>query len=95
MIKLQGDIEDLFKLDDYLNLYNRAFNKKLKSSALSGTGPLVKRIARKENLDRFDHGKPADVLLRHRDEILPNLSEDSLKNFETIFSEINATLPTN
>ena len=93
--QIQGDIEDLFKLDDYLNLYNRAFNKKLKSSALSGTGPLVKRIARKENLDRFDHGKPADVLLRHRDEILPNLSEDSLKNFETIFSEINATLPTN
>lgn len=87
-----GDIEDLFSADDYLSLYNKAFGKKLKASDLSGTDPLVRRIARKEKIDRFDHGKPADMLLRHRDDMLSALSEGTLANFEAIFSSINATL---
>ena len=87
-----GDIEDLFSEDDYLKLYNEAFGKTLKTSDLSGSDPLVRRIARKEQVDRFDHGKPAEVLLRHRDKFLPTLSDVTLKNFESIFSIINKTL---
>lgn len=87
-----GDIEDLFSVDDYLNLYNSAFDKNLKGSDLSGTDPLVKRIGRKENVNRFDHGKPARVLLRHQTEILPNLSAETLSKFENAFSIINKTL---
>ena len=87
-----GDIEDLFATDDYLKMYNRAFGKSLKSSDLTGTDPLVKRIARNEKLSRFDHGKPADWLLRHRDELLPSLSDETLDNFEKLFVSINATL---
>lgn len=87
-----GDIEDLFATEDYLKMYNKAFGKRLKSSELTGTDPLVKRITRKENLDRFDHGKPADWLLRHRDELLPSLSDETLDNFEKLFVSINATL---
>jgi len=87
-----GDIEDLFTPEDYLKLYNKAFGKKHKPSDLTGTDPLVRRIARKEKLDRFDHGKPADILLRHRDDMLSALSDDTLANFGALFSQINATL---
>ena len=87
-----GDIEDLFTPEDYLKLYNKAFGKKLKPSDLTGTDPLVRRIARNEKLNRFDHGKPADIFLRHRDDMLSALSDDTLANFGVLFSQINATL---
>ena len=87
-----GDIEDLFTPEDYLKLYNKAFGKKLKPSDLTGTDPLVRRIARKEKLNRFDHGKPADIFLRHRDDMLSAFSDDTLANFGALFSQINATL---
>jgi len=89
----QADIEDVFTVDDYLSLYNLAFGKSLQPGDLTGTDPLVYRIARKEGVDRFDHGRPADILLRHRDELLPKLSEDTLSRFEGLFERINATLP--
>jgi hypothetical protein len=50
------------------------------------------RIARAEGSDGFDHGRPADVLLRKRDEILPKLSQETLTRFERLFERINSTL---
>jgi len=90
----EADIEDLFSVDEYLGLYNAAFGTSVKTSDLSGNGPLVKRIARHLSVDRFDHGKPADVLLRTRDKFLPKLSSDTLSRFEKLFERINKTLPT-
>ncbi len=86
-----GDIEDVFDVEDYLALYNKAFEKELKASNLKGNDPIVKRIARKKGGD-FHHGKPADMLLRHRNEFLPTFSDHTLNNFETCFSMINQTL---
>jgi energy-coupling factor transporter ATP-binding protein EcfA2 len=87
-----GDIEDLFEVDEYLDLYNKAFNKTLKAGDLKGTDPIAGRIARHEGVERFDHGRPADVLLRERDSILLQLSEETLKRFESLFERINNTL---
>ena len=87
-----GDIEDLFTPEDYLKIYNASFGKNLNASQITGDDTLVKRIARVEGIRRFDHGKPADWLLRHRDEMLPAFSGESLGNFEKLFSEVNATL---
>ena len=87
-----GDIEDLFTPQDYLKMYNGAFQKNYTPSKLKGTDPLVRKIARKEGVSRFDHGKPADWLLRHRDEVLSSLSDETQRNFEKLFSSINATL---
>lgn len=89
-----GDIEDLFEVDEYLALYNKAFSKALKASDLQGNDPIVARIARYEGVDRFDHGRPADVLLREREAILTTLSEETLKRFENLFARINKTLGT-
>lgn len=85
-----GDVEDLFEEDEYLALYNKAFGKKLKD--LKGNEPIVARIARHEEVERFDHGRPADVFLRDRDTVLGKLSEDTLKRFESLFERINKTL---
>lgn len=87
-----GDIEDLFEVSEYLDLYNKAFKKSIKEKDLSGTDPIVARIARHENVDRFEHGRPADVLLRERDAVTSKLSEETLKRFEGLFERINKTL---
>ena len=87
-----GDIEDLFEVAEYLVLYNKAFGKTLKEKDLKGTAPIVARIARSEGVERFDHGRPADVLLREREGILSKLGEATLKRFEDLFARINKTL---
>jgi hypothetical protein len=87
-----GDIEDLFEVDEYLDLYNKAFNKTIKTGDLKGTDPIVGRIARHEGVERFDHGRPADVLLHEREAILLKLSEETLNRFESLFERINNTL---
>ena len=87
-----GDIEDLFTVSEYLELYNKAFGAQLTVQQLTGTDPIVCRIARHLGVERFDHGRPADVLLRERDRILPTLSNGTLERFEKLFERINKTL---
>jgi len=89
-----ADIEDLFEETEYLSLYNVAFGKSWKPQDLQGTDSIVARIARKEGVDRFDHGRPADVLLRDRDKVLATLSAATFKRFEGLFGRINKTLGT-
>jgi len=87
-----SDIEDLFTVDDYLSLYNIAFNKKLKASELTGNDPIVRRISRAEGVDRYNHDAPADALLRDRAKLVGTLSEQTLSNFESLFIRVNSTL---
>ncbi len=87
-----GDIEDLFEEDEYLDLYNRAFGKTIKAKDLKGDDPIAARIARLEGVERFDHGRPADVLLRERDAVLSKLTDKTLLRFESLFERINRTL---
>ncbi|MBN9673737.1 ATP-dependent nuclease [Roseibium aggregatum] len=87
-----ADIEDLFGKDDYVALYNAAFGKKLKAADLTGTDPIVRQIARKEGVDRYDHNAPAEVLLRERARRVATLSEETLDAFEALFKRINETL---
>ncbi|MGB7125611.1 MAG: hypothetical protein WBD42_02110, partial [Methylovirgula sp.] len=89
-----ADIEDFFTVEEYLSLYNKAFGKSLKSSDITGGDGIISRIARHENVERYDHGRPADVLLRERDAVLVTLSDKTLKRFETLFERINNTLGT-
>ncbi|MHB8869590.1 MAG: AAA family ATPase [Thermoleophilia bacterium] len=88
-----ADVEDLFSPDDYLNFFNVAMETSFALSALTGTDPIVRRLARAMGVDRFDHGRPADSFLRRRDQILPQLSTVTLDHFEALFSRVNSTLP--
>jgi len=87
-----GDIEDLFEEDEYLKLYNKAFGGSIKSADLNGNDPIVARIARAEGVERFNHGGPADVLLREREAILTTICEKTFQRFQDLFSRINKTL---
>lgn len=91
--RAEADIEDLFAVSDYLALFNAAFGQSLSDSDLDGNDPIVRRIARKIGVDRFDHGKPADRFLRTRDQVLPTLSGKTCDNFEKLFERINRSLP--
>jgi len=87
-----ADIEDLFAVEDYLDLFNRAFGKNISGVDLKGDDQIVLQIARHQGIDRFDHGKPAELLLRQRPELLPKISEETLTNFEKFFERINSTM---
>ncbi len=86
-----ADIEDAFNTKDYLSLYNETFKSKLVSTDLTGNDGIVARIERKIGA-KYDHGKPADFMLRNRDKFLKNISEETLTNFAKIFEAINKTL---
>lgn len=89
--KARADIEDLFTVEEYLRLYNNAFSASLKPSDLAGDGPVVKRIEQKAG--PFDHGRPAEVLLREPEPFLGSLGESTLERFEKLFDLVNETLP--
>ncbi|OGR11071.1 MAG: hypothetical protein A2341_12075 [Deltaproteobacteria bacterium RIFOXYB12_FULL_58_9] len=92
LARKSGDIEDLFEEGEYLELYNQAFGKTIGVGELKGNDPIAARIARHEGVSRYDHGRPADVLLRERDTVLAKLSDATLKRFEDLFKRINGTL---
>jgi hypothetical protein len=88
-----ADIEDLFDVDDYLQLYNASFNAAIKASDLQGTDSIVNKIARHVGVDRFDHGRPAIYLLRNPDAV-QKLSQRTIENFIRLFEVVNKTLGT-
>lgn len=84
-----SDIEDLFTVGDYLALYNEAFGKKHKVGDLPDHPDRL--LLRLEALDgKFDHWRPAEVLLRNPGKI-EKLSPTTLGNFEAIARTINST----
>jgi predicted ATPase len=88
-----ADIEDVFSVGDYLKLYNLAFGASLTAKGLPPGDRIVRRIAAAIGTKDFDHGRPADALLRHRDKLLGSLSATTLDGFETLFKRLNATAP--
>jgi predicted ATP-dependent endonuclease of OLD family len=85
-----ADIEDLFDVGDYLELYNEAFGT---SHTLDHLADHPDRILlRLEALEggKFDHWRPAAALLRDPSKV-EGLSEATLDNFEALAKKINAT----
>lgn len=89
---VEADIEDLFNPGEYVELYNVAFGTTVKVGDLNGTDPIVKRLARHAGVDRFDHGQPAEVLLRDQAARLPKMADSTKTRFEDLFKRINATI---
>ncbi|MCL2541319.1 MAG: AAA family ATPase [Nocardioidaceae bacterium] len=83
-----SDIEDLFEVDDYLALFNKAFGTSFTAVDLGHGDRIVKRLT--DAHGAFDHYKPADVLLRNPD-LLDTLNDASLARFEKLFERINST----
>lgn len=84
-----ASIEDLFNIEEFLHLYNKAFGLSISQSDLKGTDSIVKRIERFTDRE-FNHYKPLQVLQKNPDE-LNNLSNNTLENFEKLFYKLNNT----
>jgi len=91
--KKNGDIEDLFAVEDYLLVYNKAFGSKLKATDLPQGDRIVKRI--EQHLGgRFDHNAPAYTLLSAQPALLAKMSAATLDAFQRLITRINSTLET-
>lgn len=98
-----ADIEDLFDSDYYLDLVNRAYKRHMTTPITAADlNPHDPRIVRSietyfrdNNIagGKFDHYKPAAVLLRQQADLLPSIGEDTLAKAESLFSRLNALLP--
>ena len=85
----EADIEDLFTESEYLKLYNKAFCRTMKAGELPPGDRIVKRIEAHEKA-QFDHGKVAEVLLRHPNEC--PFSKRTVTRFAKLLAAINETL---
>ena len=86
-----ADIEDLFEVDDYLRLYNRAFGAALDQSALPATNePILRRM--EAVVGKFDHALPAHALTERRDEFFASVQPKTVERFEKLFKLLNATV---
>jgi predicted ATP-dependent endonuclease of OLD family len=84
----KADLEDLFKKEDYLILFNAAFHE-YPDINLTDLNSDIKQIIIQINkhlgVDRFNHYRPANALLKLQIELSPA----TLDNFEKVFIEIN------
>lgn len=88
----EADIEDVFTVEDYLALYNAAFNTSITGGDLPPGNRIVKRLAALQGGEDYDHGRPADHLLRNRLDLTNTLSAVTLERFEALFECINTTI---
>ena len=87
----KADIEDLFSKDDYLKLFNSAFNEysDIKQDDLnSNIQQIIIQINKHIHVDRFNHFRPANEIMK-KGINAATFSNESLDNFEKVFIEIN------
>jgi len=88
----KADLEDLFDPEDYLKLFNWAFNTKLTIASLPRPNERV--ISQLEQIHGvYDHVLPAHALTEQRDEFFSVVSATTLDRFEELFKRLNATVP--
>ena len=88
----QADIEDLFTKSDYLKLFNKAFEGQYNKIEISDLNddirPIIIQINQALGIDRFNHYRPANELLK-RGLKAEDFDEETLNNFEKVIKEIN------
>ena len=81
-----ADIEDFFTQDDYLKLYNGAFDTQIaKGQLITGKGIMGQLKHLNGNKD-FNHYAPSRYMMSHIGEI--EFSVDTLNTFESVFKAI-------
>ncbi|EMJ89493.1 AAA family ATPase [Leptospira meyeri] len=89
----KADLEDLFKIEDYISIFNSAFKGIYKEIEIQNLQKENTRIISQINTiiqkDRFNHYIPANILAKSNP-IQDTLSDETLNNFERVFIEINS-----
>jgi len=87
-----ADIEDLFSKEEYLKLFNIAFDKEYKEVKIadldSAIETILKQINKAIGKDRFNHYRPANKLNQLGVDV-SYFSKETLDRFEKMFIEIN------
>lgn len=87
----QADIEDLFDKEDYIKVFNQAFNEHadIRLSDLDGTiKPIISQINKHLNISRYNHYRPANQLSKNGHSA-KDFKKTTLDNFETLITDIN------
>jgi len=86
-----ADLEDLFALEDYLRLYNWAFDTTVGAKDLPNTRePVLGRL--EAAFGPFDPAAPAQALTEHRGEFFSDIDPGTVARFKALFALLNATL---
>jgi len=89
--KNRADIEDLFTKNDYLKVFNKAFEKKYTEIKIENLNADIERILIQINqylqIDHFNHYIPANQLSKSGFSI-NNFDSETISNFEKIFVEL-------
>ncbi|MEU5045941.1 ATP-dependent nuclease [Streptomyces griseorubiginosus] len=97
-----ADVEELFDRDFYLDLVNRAYasqlTKPISASELNAKDPRVVRqieavFKKRKIATRFNHYKPAAVLLREQATLASGVDVATVMRAEQLFSRLNSLLP--
>ncbi|OFX84825.1 MAG: hypothetical protein A2W99_06400 [Bacteroidetes bacterium GWF2_33_16] len=89
--KKTADIEDMFAKDEYIKIFNAAFDKEYSVNITdldTEIDTIIKQINKAINKDRFNHYRPANKLNQLAVD-KSFFSTKTLSNFEKLFSEIN------
>ncbi|WP_405993370.1 AAA family ATPase [Streptomyces sp. NBC_00986] len=98
-----ADVEDLFDRDFYLELVNRAYSAELTppitAADLNANDPRVVRqieaVFKKRAIagGRFNHYKPAAVLLHEQVSLTPQIGTTTIARADQLFTRLNSLLP--
>lgn len=82
-----ADIEDMFKKEDYLKLYNGAFKTSFTLNDITEDKPIMNQLKKLNNNKSFNHYAPAYYMLQNISTL--EFSEVTLEHFEKLFIMIN------
>ena len=85
-----ADFEDMFSDEEYISLYNNAFNTNIKIADIKHDEPIMKQLKALNGDKDFNHYKPANYMAKNIASI--TLSEETLSRFEKMFKKINNLL---
>lgn len=82
-----ADVEDMFSVDDYLNLYNGALEKNISRADIDDSLPILPQLKKLNNGKDFNHYTPANYLAKNVSSL--QLSDETLEHFENLFQTVN------
>lgn len=85
-----ADIEDMFSISEYLQLYNESFSKQISIDKIDSNKAIMNQLKELNDRKNFNHYAPIRYLLQLANQ--PDFSKNTLENFETLFKTINKLL---
>ena len=83
-----ADIEDLFSKEEYLVLFNGAFNKTISLTDLDTNKPIMSQLKRLNGNKSFNHYSPANYMAKNIGTLV--YSPETISNFEKLFALVNS-----